>query len=57
MIDLLTTFAAASIALAAPPAAPADDPPRMMFEPTWESLETHPTPEWFEDGKFGIFIH
>ena len=30
---------------------------RNDYEPTWESLETHPTPEWFEDGKFGIFIH
>ena len=30
---------------------------RNDYEPNWESLETHPTPEWFEDGKFGIFIH
>jgi len=27
------------------------------FEPTWESLETHATPQWFSDAKFGIFIH
>ena len=31
--------------------------PPTEFEPNWESLETHPTPAWFEDGKFGIFIH
>ena len=31
-------------------------PPR-DFEPEWSSLEAHPTPAWFEDGKFGIFIH
>jgi alpha-L-fucosidase len=30
---------------------------RNDYEPTWASLETHPTPTWFEDGKFGIFIH
>ena len=24
------------------------------YEPTWQSLETHQTPEWFRDAKFGI---
>jgi alpha-L-fucosidase len=27
------------------------------YEPTWESLDSHPVPEWFADAKFGIFIH
>jgi alpha-L-fucosidase len=27
------------------------------YEPTWESLDTHKTPDWFNDAKFGIFIH
>ena len=27
------------------------------YEPTWESLDTRPNPQWFEDAKFGIFIH
>ncbi|MGH3384724.1 MAG: alpha-L-fucosidase [Nocardioidaceae bacterium] len=27
------------------------------YEPTPESLETHPLPDWFDDAKFGIFIH
>jgi alpha-L-fucosidase len=27
------------------------------FEPTWESLDSRPIPEWFQDAKFGIFIH
>ncbi|MFG2589427.1 alpha-L-fucosidase [Streptomyces sp. NPDC048438] len=27
------------------------------YEPTVESLNSHPTPGWFEDDKFGIFIH
>lgn len=31
--------------------------PQKNYEPTWESLASHPTPEWFKDAKFGIFIH
>ena len=27
------------------------------YEPTWESLDSRPNPQWFEDAKFGIFIH
>lgn len=27
------------------------------YEPRWESLDRRPTPEWFRDAKFGIFIH
>ena len=27
------------------------------YQPTWESLETHQTPEWFRDVKFGIWAH
>jgi alpha-L-fucosidase len=27
------------------------------FEPTWESLDARPTPAWWSDAKFGIFIH
>ena len=27
------------------------------YEPRWESLDTRPAPSWFEDAKFGIFIH
>ena len=29
----------------------------MPYTPTWESLNTRPVPTWFEDAKFGIFIH
>ncbi|MCP5117808.1 MAG: alpha-L-fucosidase [bacterium] len=28
-----------------------------MYQPTWESIRTHEAPEWFNDAKFGIFIH
>ena len=27
-----------------------------QFEPTWESIDSRPTPEWFQDAKFGVFI-
>lgn len=27
------------------------------YEPRWESLDQRPTPEWFADAKFGVFIH
>ena len=30
---------------------------RGPFEPTWESLATSTTPEWFRDAKFGIWNH
>ncbi|MEO6002601.1 MAG: alpha-L-fucosidase [Opitutus sp.] len=33
-----------------PPAAP-------LYEPNWASLDKRPTPTWFLDAKFGVFIH
>lgn len=27
------------------------------FADTWESLKAYSVPAWYEDGKFGIFIH
>jgi alpha-L-fucosidase len=27
------------------------------YEPTWESVRTHPLPDWFADAKLGVFIH
>ena len=27
------------------------------YEPTWESLDTHKGPSWFDDAKIGIFVH
>ncbi len=32
-------------------------PARQPYEPTTESLRRHKAPAWFEDAKFGIFIH
>ena len=28
-----------------------------MYEATLESVKTHPLPAWYQDAKFGIFIH
>ncbi|MFN0014215.1 MAG: alpha-L-fucosidase [Saprospiraceae bacterium] len=27
------------------------------YQPTWASIDSRPTPEWWLDAKFGIFIH
>ena len=27
------------------------------YEPTWESIDQRPTPAWWSDAKFGVFIH
>ena len=27
------------------------------YQPTWDSIDRRPTPNWFADAKFGIFIH
>jgi alpha-L-fucosidase len=27
------------------------------YAPNWKSLDTRPTPEWWRDAKFGVFIH
>jgi alpha-L-fucosidase len=28
-----------------------------MYEPSWESVDRRPTPAWFSEARFGIFIH
>lgn len=27
------------------------------YEPNWESIDSRPLPEWYDQAKFGIFIH
>lgn len=27
------------------------------YEPNWESIDSRPLPSWFDEAKFGIFIH
>lgn len=46
-------FAAATLSAGLLPAAYADE----KYEYNWESIKTAPIPEWFDDAKFGIFIH
>lgn len=29
----------------------------MKYEPNYESVHKHPLPQWYDDAKFGIFIH
>ncbi|KAF2884222.1 hypothetical protein ILUMI_21957 [Ignelater luminosus] len=28
-----------------------------VYEPNWESLDARPLPQWYDDAKFGIFLH
>ena len=28
-----------------------------IYKPTWRSLRSHSTPQWFRDAKFGIYTH
>ena len=30
---------------------------KKQYLSTWESIKSHPVPAWYEDCKFGIFIH
>ncbi|NLD71258.1 MAG: alpha-L-fucosidase, partial [Chloroflexi bacterium] len=31
--------------------------PEFRYAPTWESLADYEAPQWYQDAKFGIFIH
>jgi alpha-L-fucosidase len=33
------------------------NPYAQNYQPNWQSLDQRPTPTWFTDAKFGIFIH
>lgn len=45
LLPLLLLPAACSLCLGAP------------YDPTWESLDHRPLPAWFDEAKFGIFVH
>ncbi|KAK7112501.1 alpha-L-fucosidase-like [Littorina saxatilis] len=32
-------------------------PTSPRYEPTWESLDQRPIPQWYQEAKFGIFLH
>ncbi|KAK5642896.1 hypothetical protein RI129_009063 [Pyrocoelia pectoralis] len=29
----------------------------VKYKPTWESIDSRPLPDWYDEGKIGIFIH
>jgi alpha-L-fucosidase len=29
----------------------------IKYEPNWDSLDKRPLPQWYDDGKIGIFLH
>jgi alpha-L-fucosidase len=31
--------------------------PMQRYQPEWDSIDSRPTPEWWTDAKFGVFIH
>ena len=55
MLRLSTLLAVALATCCVLPSVAAKAPKR--YDPTWESLDTRPLPEWYDDAKFGIFIH
>ena len=32
-------------------------PSAISYQPTWDSLDKRPLPSWYDEAKFGIFIH
>jgi alpha-L-fucosidase len=51
----LIAWSLLALLLALPAAAAAAQADR--YTPDWESLDRRPVPGWFQDAKFGIFIH
>ena len=33
------------------------DTKQKRYHADWQSIKTHEVPQWYEDAKFGIFIH
>ena len=53
-----TVFALAIVSLCcATPLSAQSKKQRVHYEPTWESLDKHPTPKWLMDAKLGIFVY
>ncbi len=50
-------FCFAVAALAVPASAQTASAPAGPYQPTTQSLRSHKAPQWYEDAKFGIFIH
>ncbi len=52
--DALKALSAASVALSSNLRLKAQP---QRYQPTWASLDDRPMPPWYQDAKFGIFIH
>ena len=50
MNSLLSAVCLLLIALTSPCAS-------VKYQPNWDSLDKRPLPQWYDDAKFGIFIH
>lgn len=37
--------------------APSTAPPEARYSPDWPSLDSRPLPGWFDEAKFGVFVH
>nr|XP_046268789.1 plasma alpha-L-fucosidase [Scatophagus argus] len=48
-MDLLTVYLVLSMLLLAIS--------RATYEPNWKSIDSRPLPQWYDQAKFGIFIH
>ncbi len=35
----------------------AEHPERRIYAPDWESLDSRPLPNWYDEAKIGIFMH
>lgn len=56
-IKILTTYITVLFFLSAGVQAQVPNSKTNTYEPNWESLKKHKTPEWFRDAKFGIYFH
>ena len=53
--DLLKAMTAAPLMLASDPRLSAQSGKK--YQANWDSIDSRPTPKWYTDAKFGIFIH
>lgn len=57
MTFVLSTIAVVIVVAFAAMAGSSPEKPRIEYEPTWESLDQHATPEWLMDAKLGLFVY
>lgn len=58
LIGHLVVAASLLISISFPMLASSMDPStKKPYKPTWKSLDARPLPKWYDDSKFGIFIH